>query len=113
MKKIFFLIILSILCITATAQVNDNSTQKIFHYELKMKQVDLNIFSDCKLIDNTFTTDKGISNNTTFMKEERMPSQQQIKINYIHKPYEPTLIEAVGSFVYDILEENMYNNWKH
>ena len=35
------------------------------------------------------------------------------KINYIHKPYEPTLIEVVGSFVYDILEENMYNNWKH
>ncbi len=108
MKKTFILMILSVLGFTATAQDHNLPTEKIFHIDLKIEDVDLNPFSECKLIEDTRSSKDCISNNSTFMKLETMPSQQQIRIDYIHKPYEPTFIEAVGSLIYNIIEDNFY-----
>ncbi len=112
MKKRFFLIISSVLYISATAQVHDISTEKIFPVEFKLKPIELNPYSECKLIEKTFSTNNSATTtNSTIMKAEKMPSQRQIKIDYIHKSYEPTLLDAVGSIVYDMLEDKIYNRW--
>lgn len=105
MKKTFILIILSVLYFTATAQEHNLPTEKIFHIDLKIKEVDLNPFSDCKFAKNTFSSKKINSSTSTFMKVEQIPSQQQIRINYIHKPYVPTLMDVFGSLIYDIIED--------
>lgn len=97
--------------IVCLAQNDKGQNEKIFHIELCLKTPLSNPFSECTLIKSQLFETK---NNTsvTFMKEVKLPSQQQIKINYKHETYEPTLLDAIGSQIYYILEDKLQNNWK-
>mgnify|MGYP003428832405 CR=1 FL=1 len=97
--------------IVCLAQNDKGQNEKIFHIELCLKTPLSNPFSKCTLIKSQlFETKKNAS--VTFMKEVKLPSQQQIKINYKHETYEPTLLDAIGSQIYYILEDKLQNNWK-
>lgn len=97
--------------IVCLAQNDKGQNEKIFHIELCLKTPLSNPFSKCTLIKSQlFETKKNAS--VTFMKEVKLPTQQQIKINYKHETYEPTILDAIGSQIYYIIEDKLQNNWK-
>lgn len=110
--RYLFVILLFFACnIMCLAKEFKTQTEESFHIDFSLKQPQLNLYSECSLIKSQLFQTK---NKTlgTFMKEEKLPSQQQIKINYKHETYEPTLLDAIGSQIYYILEDKLYNNWK-
>ena len=110
--RCLFVILLFIACnIMCLAKESKTQIEKSFHIVFSLKQPQLNPYSECSLIKSQLFQTK---NKTlgTFMKEEKLPSQQHIKIKYKPEIYEPTLLDAIGSQIYYIMEDKLYNNWK-
>lgn len=97
--------------IVCLAQNDKGQNEKIFHIELCLKTPLSNPFSECTLIKSQLFETKNNA-SVTFMKEVKLPSQQQIKISYKHETYEPTILDAIGSQIYYIIEDKLQNNWK-
>lgn len=110
MRNLFLILLFFVSNIMCLAQNDKVKDEKIFQVNLCIKQPPLNPYSECTLIKSRLFEPKN-SASGTFMKEEKLPSQQQVKINYKHETYEPTLLDAIGSQIYYIIEDKIQNNW--
>ena len=107
------LFLISLVCYLISNANNNNQGDKVFHVEFTLKQPNVNPFKECNLLKIPSFMHHKDTPNLMYMKDENQHSLRTVEIKHNIKSYEPTILDAIGSFVYDILEDKMYNNWRY